>query len=495
MKLRTIIIILILTIASSLFAQAPDTLWTKTYGGPGGARAMSIVPAPGGGYYVGGTIILDSVPDSSGWEDADIWVLRLDEEGDTLWTRSYGDTDWTEYIAQLIATDDGGYALAGNRERYQTDDQQYVMKADVDGNIQWEATYLPPSGYSWIAGLDQTIYGDFILAYNSFGNGRDFGIKRLFGGWGDDLEGAGDESFHILYPWVLDDVAGSVTATSSGGFVVSGWTNSESIITEELFLMKVGRFGIVEWTKTFDSPDAGGPRTVRQTRDGGFVVVGRASRPINSEVDGLYLLKTDAEGNKLWSRSFGGSGGLDVIELPDGSLLATAWDGFTIRVSDSGEMIWSETYGPDLIAFFSAAQAPNGGYVLAGTEFPIDSNVDHPLIYLVKLADDRTPTDVNNNTPDLLPQRVMLAQNYPNPFNPNTTIAFELPQPAHVKIELFNILGRKIRTLVDGSQSTGSHRIEWNGTDDADKMVATGIYLYRLEAGNIVQTRKMMLLK
>ncbi len=96
---------------------------------------------------------------------------------------------------------------------------------------------------------------------------------------------------------------------------------------------------------------------------------------------------------------------------------------------------------------------------------------------------------------EVLPYRFELSQNYPNPFNPVTSIAYSLPARSHVTIEVYNVLGQKVRTLVEETKSAGSYRIEWNGNDDVGRPVSTGVYLYRFQAGNVVQTKKMLLLK
>jgi hypothetical protein len=104
-------------------------------------------------------------------------------------------------------------------------------------------------------------------------------------------------------------------------------------------------------------------------------------------------------------------------------------------------------------------------------------------------------TDVDENASFLLPHRFSVSQNCPNPFNPVTTIEYSLPRRSQVSIEIFNMLGQRVRSLVNESKSAGSYRIEWNGCDDADKPVSTGVYLYRFQADDVVQTKKMLLLK
>ena len=94
-----------------------------------------------------------------------------------------------------------------------------------------------------------------------------------------------------------------------------------------------------------------------------------------------------------------------------------------------------------------------------------------------------------------LPESYSLGQNYPNPFNPSTTIRFDLPETATVRMAVYNLMGQKVRTLLSSEMAAGVHSLEWNGLNDQGTQVASGIYLYRLEAGSFKQTRKMILMK
>ena len=106
-----------------------------------------------------------------------------------------------------------------------------------------------------------------------------------------------------------------------------------------------------------------------------------------------------------------------------------------------------------------------------------------------------TPTEVGPYDEGAVPDDFVLHQNYPNPFNPVTTIEYGIPSRSHVTIEIFNVLGQKVRTLVDEIKSVGLYRIDWLGDDEEGRPVSTGVYLYRLGAGNSVQMKKMLLLK
>ena len=104
-------------------------------------------------------------------------------------------------------------------------------------------------------------------------------------------------------------------------------------------------------------------------------------------------------------------------------------------------------------------------------------------------------TDANDNQNTTLPNTYELSQNYPNPFNPTTTISFSLPTTSVTRLEVYNVLGQRVKTLVDGPLEPGVHQLEWDATDDHGSRVSSGIYFYRLQAGSFSDSRKMVLLK
>lgn len=94
-----------------------------------------------------------------------------------------------------------------------------------------------------------------------------------------------------------------------------------------------------------------------------------------------------------------------------------------------------------------------------------------------------------------LPKEFDLRQNYPNPFNPNTVIEYALPKSAHVTIEIYNLLGQKVNVLVDENQKVGFYRVDWDGKDKKGEELGSGIYFYRIQAGDFVKCKKMIMLK
>jgi len=118
------------------------------------------------------------------------------------------------------------------------------------------------------------------------------------------------------------------------------------------------------------------------------------------------------------------------------------------------------------------------------TEWVIDDIVLHS---------DSTVLGIENNP--LLPIKFSLHQNYPNPFNPVTTLRYDLPENSYVNVTVYDILGRQVRTLVNTTQNAGFKSVIWNATNDYGKPVSAGVYLYQIQAGEFVKTKKMVLLK
>ena len=94
-----------------------------------------------------------------------------------------------------------------------------------------------------------------------------------------------------------------------------------------------------------------------------------------------------------------------------------------------------------------------------------------------------------------IPVSFSLSQNYPNPFNPLTTLSYDLPENGHVSITIFDIAGKRVKTLVNTYQLAGSRSTQWNAANDAGTPVSGGLYFYTIRAGDLKQTRKMLLLK
>jgi hypothetical protein len=153
----------------------------------------------------------------------------------------------------------------------------------------------------------------------------------------------------------------------------------------------------------------------------------------------------------------------------------------SVYVSTDRGIHWTnETPGlPDNI-ITNLISSSDGTTIYAGTH-------DQGL-WMCRLSD--LVTSVNTKDNSIIPSRLVLEQNYPNPFNPTTTIEYGIPLKSFVTIKLFDILGREVAVLVNGERQAGAYKIEFNAS-----RFSSGIYIYQLRSGSLIQTKKMMLLK
>lgn len=158
------------------------------------------------------------------------------------------------------------------------------------------------------------------------------------------------------------------------------------------------------------------------------------------------------------------------------------------------EVTFSVTIGPIDSAYsgktitVDSSFYPNSGYwKWSGNVFP---SWDGPHTFQINPILSVNPVDGAG-----LPTKFGMSQNYPNPFNPSTNINFDLPKKSEVKLSVFNILGQEVKTLINKSMEAGSFIVDWDGTTDGGVHVSSGVYFYRLVAGDFVSTKKMMMLK
>ena len=175
-----------------------------------------------------------------------------------------------------------------------------------------------------------------------------------------------------------------------------------------------------------------------------------------------------------------------------------------------GEIPVSENYLFQLDDDYSFG-SPNIDVSVNATEFTPSGNLENDRVYYWRVtADDggttdftepfavyisASPTDVGENNSEVRPEKFTLCQNYPNPFNPSTTIKFTLSSRADVTITVFDILGRKVTDILDQTIPVGTFTAHWDGTDANNNLVAAGVYLYQIKAGDFIDTKKMLLLK
>jgi len=293
--------------------------WAKTYGGPGWDEAHSIQQTTDGGYIVAGWIAF-------GASYTDIWVLKLDPNGDVQWQKTYGGPNW-DMAYSIQQTSDGGYIVAGMTQSFGAGYPDiWVLKLDPNGDVQWQKTYGGPYDDRTFS-IQQTADGGYIVA----GNTGSFAPAGYIDIWVLKLDPNGNVQWQKTYggPGAHWDMAYSIQQTSDGGYIVAGETASFGAGDYDLWVLKLDSNGNVQWQKTYGGPYWDIAYSIQQTADGGYIVAG-------------------------WTASFGAG-------------LSDLW---VLKLDPNGDVQWQKTYGgPDWDFAYSIQQTTDGGYIVAGLTY------------------------------------------------------------------------------------------------------------------------------
>ncbi len=202
------------------------------------------------------------------------------------------------------------------------------------------------------------------------------------------------------------------------------------------------------------------------------------------EIDKIRLLvDTGVKFQERWLREF------ELLTSTDG----TAFHAVTFTKADTVDRWMTYFFEPRAAKYVKLnLLAPTDHSWIQIGEFEVwEANKMPPAIQLAKQPAAK-PGEIAEATP---PANFVLAQNYPNPFNPQTDISYQIPEASHVTVKIFNTRGEEVRSLVDELKNAGVHTVTWDGRDNFGNKVSSGVYVYRLEAGQFTCTRKMAMLK
>jgi hypothetical protein len=164
-----------------------------------------------------------------------------------------------------------------------------------------------------------------------------------------------------------------------------------------------------------------------------------------------------------------------------------------IKVANTVTNAWEElTF--DFSSHIGLPEAIGIDQIVVFPDFDLGGRTQDNIIYFDNISFYSNSVGVDNRN-ETFPHGFALEQNFPNPFNPSTTIRYELPEDGLVNITIYDITGRHISTLVSSHQNAGYKSIQWNATNNHGEPVSAGVYLYKIQAGEFLQTKKMVLLK
>ena len=429
------VLFLALALTGSVTAQQR---WERTYGGTNDDVGYSVQQTSDGGYIVAG------MTSSFGAINGDVYLIKTNASGDTLWSKTYGGTgtDWGRSVQQ---TSDGGYIIAGWTTSFGAGmEDVYLIKTNSQGNTLWTKTYGGTNG-DWGSSVQQTSDGGYIIAgyTESFGAGnRDVYLIKT--------NSQGDTLWTKTYGGTGLDGGSSIQQTSDGGYIIAGSTHSFGAGRYDVYLIKTNASGDTLWTRTYGGTNDDFSQSIWQTSDGGYIVSGFTLSFGAGGYD-VYLIKTNASGNMLWTRTYGGVStdwGWSIQQTTDGGyIIGGNTDSFgdssqvyLVRTNASGDTLWTRTYGgAGNEAGYSVQQTSDGGYIVAGYTSSFGAGYDD--VYLIK-------TDAYGNVGVESPIRKVDGsasrplQVTPNPFTSFSTV----PGHSSESFTLYDISGRRVGT-------------------------------------------------
>lgn len=269
-----------------------DTLWTKTYGDAGSDEGHAVQPTSDGGYIVVGYI-------DKGTSNRDIYLIKTDSFGFKRWDRTYG-VQSNETGEHVQPTADGGYVIVGSTYAYgyghgEEKSNAYLIKTDSLGFKEWENTY-DKSDYVQGSNVQPTTDGGYMIVGSIHSQGApQFDVYLI------KIDSHGKKLWRKTYVGPNYGYGNAIQSTSDSGYIVGGWTDSYS----DFFLIKTDSQGDSLWTKTYEASYYWGNMAVQPTSDGGYIIVGAGSHGAGER--DVYLIKTDSHGDTLWTRTYGGS--------------------------------------------------------------------------------------------------------------------------------------------------------------------------------------------
>lgn len=362
----------------SQITVVPPT-YQKTIGGSGNETNSYCIHTPGGNLLVAGTTT------SGGAGGSDIFVMKTDEQMNMIWSKTFGgpaddvlfdrlpSTSGGQFLAPILTTDDGGFYVLGHTFSFgQGSSDLYLLRIDKDGNLLWSKTYgtnLEERGVT----INQFPNGDLLLSGDV--NGGPFGSRDVYllrtdadGNtlWSKRMgRNSADQVFHMQI-------------TSDGGFIYAGATQGGGLGAFDAHLLKADSDGNIQWSRVYGGFTNDSYEGVKELSAGGYIVTGY-TQSFGAGTHDFVLSKVDANGNLLWTKTFGGPGsdvGGHIITTSDGgfaflgpslSFGAGNNDILFVKTNSAGTMQWAKAYGgPGTEISRSLEESADGGFHICG---------------------------------------------------------------------------------------------------------------------------------
>lgn len=461
-------------------SQAPDTAWFKTYNFGFNSEGWSVQETSDSGLILTGS----GMPNRFG--DWDIVLIKTYANGELNWLSGYGEEFTTDEGRAVRQTPDGGYILTGWTRLLPTSGKSMIwIKTDENGQLIWSA--FREYDDEEIRSIELTPDGGYVMAgwikIHPTLNDSSYEDVRII-----KTDSLGYITWQRNYGGANSQKAWSIKNTLDGGFIVAGWSD---IFPQgsQIYLLKLNQDGDTLWTRLYGDWCNEGATSVLETSDHHIIVGGSLADQFCQNSAALLFLSQNGDSLNSVSLQFAG---INSMSLTDDTCLIICGPAYNVdstayiaKVNLNGEIIWAKTFEdyPDAFSARSLIQTADGGYIFTGTTLSYPES-----IVLVKLAPELT--GINNGNNSMLPNKLSLDQNYPNPFNSSTLLTYRLVEKGVVNLAIYNLLGQKVATLIDGIQDAGKHQAFWNSGDNS-----SGVYFAKLAAGKNSQSIKLILMK
>ncbi len=351
----------------STMIVSPPVTFAKTWGGSGADSGYSLVQTSDGGYAVTGSTL------HYGAGNGDVFLAKYDSAGTLSWSRTWGASGGSDYGYSLVQTSDGGYAVTGaaNFGGAIANYNMFLAKFDSVGTLSWSRTWgglAEDYGYS----LVQTSDGGYAVTGEtaSYGAGSNDAFLAKY-------DSSGTLSWSRTWGGTGSDDGDSLIQTSDGGYIVSGSTSSYGAGSSDMFLAKYDSAGTLSWSRTWGGTGSDYGKDVVQTSDGGYAITAQTTSYGAGSSD-MFLAKYDSAGTLSWSRTWGGTAsdvGRSLVQTSDGGYVIVGETSsflgliqtFLAKYDSAGTLSWSRTwgglgndYGKDVV------QTSDGGYAVSG---------------------------------------------------------------------------------------------------------------------------------
>jgi hypothetical protein len=471
-------------------AASPGVDWVKEYGDSGRNTAFWIEECSTGGYVVSGSW------DGGSPDYTDAVLMRLNEDGDTLWMKTWGGP-LSDVMPCVRETSDRGFILAGYTETAPAEYDAWFIRTDSKGDTLWTSQFdFGPTDFL-LNVIEVPGEGFLGCGYGVPSPVADFDVLLLM----IDEHGHGQWKLWVEKPGF--DRGIEMCRTYDGNVAVAGYTATGSD-QGDIYLVKVDlATRDTLWTRTFpDTTTREIASGVCEAADGGLAICGGSTDEATLAGRG-FLLKTDDLGRFDWMEIFGAPGEVQymasVVATPDlgfalGGRRDTSatgdYDFYFVKTDAYGDTLWTKTlFEKKREVLVCMTMTSDYGYASCG-EARVGISPDR-TIWLTKLGEDdaRIPPGKDIEQPPLLTIKGA------SPFTESVRVEFEIPTAGYVRLAVFDVNGRHVATLAEGVRGAGKHAVAWDCRNPRGDRVTSGMYFIRCECPGRNAVEKALVLQ